>query len=137
MAILSGIFRVGRDAELRYTAGGDAVLSIAVVYNYGRKKEDGNRPSQWVDVALWGKRATSLQPYITKGSQISLVIQDPHVETYQTKDGREGHRFTGQILDVELVGGAQARPAETRQAPSQSSNRQAKDDYDFDDTLPF
>ena len=50
-------------------------------------------------------------------------------------DGREGHRFTGQILDVELVGNAQARPAEARQ--NQSSNRQAKDDYDFDDTLPF
>jgi single-strand DNA-binding protein len=137
MAILSGIFRVGRDAELRYTTSGDAVLSIAVVYNYGRKKEDGNRPSQWVDVALWGKRATSLQPYITKGSQISLVIQDPHIETYQTKDGREGHRFTGQILDVELIGGSQNRPPEAKSAPSQSSNRQAKDDDFFDTSIPF
>jgi single-strand DNA-binding protein len=88
-------------------------------------------------VALWGKRATSLQPYITKGSQISLVIQDPHIETYQTKDGREGHRFTGQILDVELIGGSQNRPPEAKSAPSQSSNRQAKDDDFFDTSIPF
>jgi single-strand DNA-binding protein len=88
MALLSGIFRIGRDPEMRYLPNGDGVLTLAVVYNYGKKGEDGNRPSQWLDCALFGKRAESLQPYLTKGSQVSLVIQDPHNETYKTKNLR-------------------------------------------------
>ena len=97
MALLSGIFRIGRDPELRHTPSGDEVLTLAVVYNHGRKDESGNRPSQWLDCALFGKRASSLQPYLSKGSQVHLTIQDPHNETYKTKDGREGVRFTGRI----------------------------------------
>ena len=37
MATLIGLFTVGRDAELRTTASGDPVASVALAYNYGRK----------------------------------------------------------------------------------------------------
>src|SRR3546814_4735293 len=45
MAILTGLMRLGRDAELKYTAGGDAIANLALAYNYG-KKENGKQPSQ-------------------------------------------------------------------------------------------
>ena len=137
MAILSGLFRVGRDAELRYTANGDPVMTLAVVYNYGRKKEDGKRPSQWVDASFWGKRAASLQPYITKGSQVNLIIQDPHVETYQTKDGREGQRFTGQVLDIELVNGNRGFNADAVSNNSVKQQSSKSDNDYFDSEIPF
>ena len=128
MASLVGIFRIGREPELRHTPKGDEVLTLSVVYNYGLKGPDGNRPSQWVDTAIFGKRATTLHPYLTKGSQIYLVIQDAHVETYQTKDGREGSRFTGRVLDIELIGGrSEAKPQQ----------KQTKSDDYFDSDVPF
>ena len=78
MAHLTGLFRLGRDAEVRYTQGGDAVASLALAYNYG-KKEDGKQPSQWIDASLWGKRAEALTQYLTKGSTISAVLSDVHI----------------------------------------------------------
>ena len=44
--------RIGRDAELRYTPNGDAVCNIPVAVDYGRKGQDGKRPTQWYDVTL-------------------------------------------------------------------------------------
>ena len=134
MASLVGIFRIGRDPELRHTPKGDEVLTLSVVYNYGQKQQDGNRPSQWVDTAIFGKRATTLQPYLTKGSQVYLVIQDAHVETYQTKDGREGSRFTGRVLDIELIGGrSESKP----QAEKPKYQHKDVNGDDFMDDIPF
>ena len=139
MALLSGVFRIGRDPEMRYLPNGDGVLTLAVVYNHGKKGEDGNRPSQWLDCALFGKRAESLQPYLAKGSQVSLVIQDPHNESYKTKDGREGVRFTGRILDIELIG--QRQQLSSPEKPVKQSNiteKQVKQsDDNFEDDIPF
>ena len=36
-----GLARIGRDAEIRHTAGGDAVASLSLAFTYGRKGEDG------------------------------------------------------------------------------------------------
>ena len=57
MAHLAGVFRIGRDAEVRHTAKGDSVANLSLAYNYGQKGSDGKRPSQWIDGSLWGKRA--------------------------------------------------------------------------------
>src|SRR3546814_3545398 len=77
MAILTGLMRLGRDAELKYTAGGDAIANLALAYNYG-KKENGKQPSQWVDAALFGKRAESLAQYLTKGDRKSTRLNSSH-----------------------------------------------------------
>ena len=137
MAILSGIFRIGRDPVMSHTTTGDPVLTLVVVYNYGKKDKEGKRPSQWIDVSLYGKRALALQPYISQGSQVSLVIQDPHVETYQTKDGREGKNFTGQVLDIELVSGNRGSNADAVSNNSVKQQSSKSDNDYFDSEIPF
>ena len=67
MATLTGLFTLGRDAETRVTQGGTTVVQLAVAYNYGRKGEDGKKPSQWVRASMFGKQAETLAPYLTKG----------------------------------------------------------------------
>ena len=68
MAHITGAFRLGRDAELRYTPGkNEPVINLALAFNWGQKGEDGNRPSQWIEASLWGKRAEALAPYLLKG----------------------------------------------------------------------
>ena len=71
-----GLARIGRDAEIRHTAGGDAVASLSLAFTYGRKGEDGKRPTQWVDASLWGKRAEALAQYLTKGSLVAVTPED-------------------------------------------------------------
>ena len=134
MANLSGIFRIGREPEMRYTPSGDAILSLAVVYSYGQKKSDGFRPSQWLDVALFGDRATKLQPYLAKGNQVYLVINDLRIDSYQKKDGTTASSLRGSIGDIELIGGrGEAKP----QAEKPKYQHKDTQGNDFEDDIPF
>lgn len=122
MAQIVGIFRLGRDAELRYTPNGEAVANLALAYNYGKKPQDGNKPSQWLDAAIWGKRAEAMAQYLTKGGLIYCVINDPHIETFQGKNG-EGHKMVGTISEIEFAGGKSDGGGQ-RQQESQASDYQ-------------
>lgn len=66
---------VTRDAELRQTKGGSAVLSFTVAVN-DRKKNPAT--GQWEDVPnfidciVFGNYASALQPHITKGAKVAV-----------------------------------------------------------------
>ena len=138
MAQIVGVFRIGRDAEVRFTQGGEPVASLSLVFNYGKKGADGNKPSQWIDASLWGKRAEAMAPHLLKGSMIYAVISDPHIETFQSKNG-EGHKLVGKVMEIEFAGSKQdAEPAQHR------ASRQAMDSQrptgrfdDMSDDVPF
>ena len=143
--------RLGRDGELRYTPGGEAVINLAVAYNYGRKGQDDKRPTQWVDCALFGKRAEALAPYLLKGQQLYLILRDVHIRTYQKNDNTQGFTLSGSVAEIELIGGRQEGAAPAQQ-PSQRPASPAAQNYAaastgqsapaggfdaFDDDLPF
>jgi single-strand DNA-binding protein len=129
-----GMARLGRDAEIRYTPGGDAVCNLSLAVNYGQKPAGGDRPTQWIDASLWGKRAEALAQYLVKGSVHCFTLEDIHLETYQGKNG-EGVKLVARVLDVELgprVGGEQ--PAQRQSAPAQRPKPAPQPD---DDDIPF
>ncbi|TWI48033.1 single-strand DNA-binding protein [Pseudomonas duriflava] len=134
MPQLIDVGRIGRDSELRYTPSGDAVLNLAIACDYGRKGNDGKRPTQWVDATLWGKQAEALAPYLPKGQQVYFVADDAHVEMFTKGDGSQGVKLTGRISQIKLVGsapqGQQAKPAQQPALTTQSYE-------DFDDSIPF
>jgi single-strand DNA-binding protein len=139
MAQLSGLFRLGDNAELRYTPNGDAVASLSLAYNYGRKGEDGKAPTQWINASLWGKRAEATAPHLLKGGQIYAEVSDIHIETYAKKDGGEGFKLVGRIAELEFAGG---RPAESDRSPpadnrAPAQNKPAPAFDDLDDSIPF
>ena len=37
MAILTGVFKIGRDAENRFLPNGEVVCNVSMVYNYGKR----------------------------------------------------------------------------------------------------
>ncbi|MEY4345278.1 MAG: hypothetical protein RL032_1110 [Pseudomonadota bacterium] len=137
-----GVARIGRDVEVRFTAQGEAVASLSLAFSYGRKGQDGKQPTQWVDAALWGKRAEALAPYLAKGHQIGVTLEDVHIETYTGKNG-EGHKLVARVLDVQLIGGqaavaasaATARPAPIAEAAQPALAGSGFDD--MDDDIPF
>ena len=156
---LIGLGRIGRDVELRYTANNDAVANVSLAFNYGRKGEDGKRPTTWVEASLWNKRAEALAPYLLKGQQVYVIIDDAHTEEYQRKDGGTGTKLVGTIQSIELASSGQQqqqqqqaaqqprqapqqqRPAQApRQAPQpQRQHQQFADDgfSDMSDDIPF
>ena len=135
-----GLARIGRDVELKSTSSGEQVASLSLAFSYGRKGEDGKRPTQWVEAALWGKRAESLAPYLLKGGLIAVTLEDVHIETYQGKAG-PGTKLVGRVMDIELAGGGErTAPAPTRAPPryeSAKSSAGSSGFADMEDDVPF
>lgn len=65
MLIIAG--NVGKDAVLRRTNEGEAVLGFSIAVDNGK-----DRPSTWFDCAVWGKRAEGLAKHIVKGSKLTV-----------------------------------------------------------------
>lgn len=132
-----GLARLGRDAELRSTSNGDSVATLALAFT---RRVKGEKLTQWVDGALWGKRAESLAPYLTKGTLVSVSLEDVHIETYQGKNG-EGHKLAARVIDLELASSKQdgAAPAPApRPAPRPAPAPSAGSGFDdMDSDVPF
>jgi len=137
-----GLARLGRDAEIRTTSQGESVATLALAFSYGRKGSDGNRPTQWVDAALWGKRAEALAPYLVKGGLVSVSLEDVHIETFEGKNG-PGHKLAARVVDVELASPKQAGAAPAQQqrpAPAPRPAPATSGGHGFesmDDDVPF
>jgi len=147
MPQLTDIGRLGRDVEVRYTPSGDAVASLALACEYGRKGQDGKRPTQWVDATLWGKQAEAMAPHLQKGQLLFFSIDDAHIETYKKNDGSEGFKLVGRISSIKFAGSApeqsqqqqqQAPRQQQRPAPQQQRQQAAQSfDDDIDMSIPF
>jgi len=150
MPQLFGFARLGRDAELRHTSQGDAVAGLALAFNYGRKGDDGNRPTQWVEASLWGARAEALADHLLKGTALCVTVDDVHIETYEKNGGGQGVKLVGRVSSLEFAGGGQqperqAPAQQQRSAPRPSAPRHASrpapapapNFADMDDDIPF
>lgn len=92
---------LGRDPEMRYTPGGQAVTSMNVATNRQYTASDGTQVKEtiWFRVSVWGKSAESVNQYLRKGSKVLVegrLVPDqatggPRVWTRQ--DGTPGASF--------------------------------------------
>jgi single-strand DNA-binding protein len=135
----NGLARIGKDAEVRYTPGGAAVANVSLAFTYGKKGEDGKRPTQWVDASLWGQRVESLAPYLTKGKQIVAYLEDVHIQTYTKGDGTQASKMAARIADLEFVAGGEQAESQPRQQPKPQAAPQSQGSGfdDMDDDIPF
>ncbi len=114
---LIGLVRLGRDAEVRYTTDGTPVCSFSGAWNYGRKDADGKRPSQWVELTMWGERGEKISEYLLKGKQFFVIANEVHIETYQKRDNSgDGFKLVGKVESLEFTSGGDGEPQ--RQAPA-------------------
>lgn len=133
-----GLARIGRDAEVRFLDGGDAVINLSLAFSYGKKGHDGKRQTQWLDASMFGKRAEALAPHLTKGASVMANLSDVHIETYTMRDNTTGSKLVGRITDIEFAGPAPQRqeapppPPKPKPAPAPSGF----DGMD-DESIPF
>lgn len=119
-----GLARLGRDAEVRRTPGGDAVCNLSLAYVCGRKKDgDQYAPSQWIDASLWGNQAEALAQYLTKGSVHCFVLADVHTEEYTDKDNYVQTKLVARVDSVELGPRSGDAPSGERQAAGNGGQR--------------
>jgi single-strand DNA-binding protein len=132
---------VGRDAEVRYTPSGLAVLSVTVANNigFGDKQQ-----TLWVRVALFGKRAEGgLQNYLKKGQQV-FVSGELTQNEYKANDGtmKSSLELNANIIDLlgkrnESSQPQQAYQASEKQPSTPQSGSHDNFDTPYDDDIPF
>lgn len=140
-AILVG--NLGRDAEMRFTAGGTpvATVSLATTERFtdrdGQKRED----TQWHRIVIWGKTAESLHEYLTKGKQIYV---EGRIQTREWTDKQEQKQRTTEIRADKVVllssgGGGGGSRSRDRYAdsPESSGGEMGPVDTPNDDDIPF
>ncbi len=131
---------VGRDAEVRYTPSGMAVLSVTVANNigFGDKQQ-----TLWVRVALFGKRAEGgLQNYLKKGQQV-FVSGELSQNEYKANDGtmKTSLELVANVID--LIGKknetSQGQPTSQSTGAQSALPQDSRDNFDdaFDDDIPF
>jgi len=98
------IGRLVRDAELKYTASGQAVCKFSLAVNRRRKNGDQwEDEANYFDVVLWGRQGESLNQYLIKGKSIGI-----DGELRQDRWQQEGQsRSKVEIVanNVQLLGG--------------------------------
>ena len=70
---VSGVFRLGRDPELKTLDSGSVVANFSVAADNKYVKGEDKLPPVWVGVDVWGKRAEFVTEYFKKGSLIELT----------------------------------------------------------------
>ncbi len=157
------IGNLGRDPEVRYTAGGSAVANLRIATTESWKdKQTGEKKeaTEWHSVVLFGKTAEIAGEYLKKGRTVYI---EGRLQTrkYQDKEGVE--RYSTEIVgsDMQMLGGGEGRgegggsyggrqsgaeePAWGGGAPAAAgrpgggASKPAADDFggDFDDDIPF
>ena len=115
---------ITKDAEIRYTQGGDAILGFSVADNSGKDKT-----AIYWNCSLFGKRAESLSPFIHKGGKVTVVGTITE-EQFTDKNGNDRKSMKVRVSNIALQGGkeqAEERPA-----------RQAQPQQDLtEDDIPF
>lgn len=73
--VVALVGRLTRESELRYSAGGMAICRFSIAVNR-RKRTADNRwedEANFFDCTLFGKSAESLNQYLEKGRQVSII----------------------------------------------------------------
>ncbi|MCL2410652.1 MAG: single-stranded DNA-binding protein [Treponema sp.] len=99
------IGRLTRDAELKYTTGGQAVCKFSIAVN--RRKKVGEQwedEANFFDIVLWGKQGESLQTYLVKGKMIG-VDGELRQDRWQ-QDGQNRSKIEIVANYIQLLGGS-------------------------------
>jgi len=141
--------RLTRDAELKYTAGGQAVCKFSIAVN--RRKKNGDQwedEANFFDIVIWGKQGETLNQYLKKGKMVA-VDGELRQDRWQ-QDGQNRSKVEIIASFLQLLGGGggqgnyQDRQGSSQQSydgpqdsPSESSSGSRQDSSDFADDIPF
>lgn len=112
--------------------GGDKVLNFSIAVDNGKDKSGEKREPTWFDCALWGKRAESLAPYITKGSKL-VVSGRPGARSHENKA-----YLQVTVNELSFMGGGEQRQGGGGgQEYSTQTASKPRETYDLTDDIPF
>ena len=142
--------RLTRDAELKYTSGGQAVCKFSIAINRRRKSGDQwEDEANYFDIVLWGRQGESLAQYLLKGKQVG-IDGELRQDRWQ-QDGQNRSKVEIVANNIQLLGGggsgvnspgsgSQGFSRNNKNGENSSSSSDSKSplgDDNFPDDIPF
>ena len=120
--------RLYKDAEQRFTQGGDSIVSFkgAVDAGFGQ-----NKTTTWIKFTIFGKRGESVLPYLKDKTQIAVSGELANRE-YTDKEGQKRYSLEVRVNDLTLLGSKQDSQQESQ--PAKPAPKKADD---LGDDIPF
>lgn len=122
MNSITVVGQLGRDAEVKYLQNGDALCSFSVADSAGRDKA-----TIWWSCSIYGKRAESLAPYLTKGQAVT-VVGVVSQRKWTDKEGQERTSMDVRVGEIALQGG---RREQSQEEPKARPAQQQDEDIPF------
>lgn len=113
------IGRLGRDAELKTTKGGERFMELSLAVDLSYRGKDGNKveKTQWVKATQWNvKENATIQNYLKKGGEV-YVEGEPTATAYTNKDGAVVGSLELKITGIKLIGGGNKTTEQQPQQP--------------------
>jgi single-strand DNA-binding protein len=136
---------LGRDPELKWTQGGQAVckLNVATSRQWTNKQTNQREEeTEWHRVVIWGRQAENCDKYLAKGKQV--YVEGRLKTSSYDKDGQK--HYTTEIIaeTVQFLGGVKDGTKREGGSTALVQNEEAVSDdvyasYDsgVDDGIPF
>ena len=99
---------LGKDPEVRYTSGGQAVASLRIATSRSwTDKQSGQRKeeTEWHDVEVWGKQAEQCGEYLAKGRQVYVEGRLKTDKWQDKQSGQDRYRVKVVADTVRFLGG--------------------------------
>lgn len=134
------IGNLGRDPEVRFTPGGQAVCNFSVAVTESWKDKGGQKQerTEWVRVVVWGKLAELCGEHLKKGRQCYV---EGKLQTREWADKESRKQFTTEVIasSVLFLGGAGERSSAGRASVDQPRGQveSPPDDGGTQDDIPF
>jgi single-strand DNA-binding protein len=100
------IGNLGRDPEIRYTPGGQAVTNFSLATGESFTTRDGKREerTEWHRIVVWGKTAENCAQYLAKGRTVYI---EGRIQTREWEDKEGQKRRTTEVVaqTVQFLGG--------------------------------
>ena len=141
------IGNLGRDPEIRYTAGGDAManMNLATTDNWKDKNGEKQEKTEWHRVVMFGKVAEIAGEYLKKGSPVYF---EGRIQTRKWTDKEGQERYTTEVVAdrMQMLGsrsGGSSRPMSDEEESAPAAGKPAAASQagggfdDMEDDIPF
>lgn len=137
--------RLGKDPEVRFTNGGNAVASFSLATDESYKDKSGEKvkKTEWHNIVVWGKSVEAfVQPYLHKGDLI-YVEGKLQTRSWDDKEGQKRYTTEINVTDIKALQtgdapSSTAKPAARSAAqPKGRSASPAAEPEVLDDDIPF
>jgi single-strand DNA-binding protein len=136
------IGNLGRDPELRYTQGGQAVanFTLATTENWTNRSGEREERTEWHRIVVWGKTAELCAQYLSKG-RTAYVEGRLQTREWEDRDGQKRRTTEINAQTVQFLGSPRGagNPAETERgrAPAPAEADEPQPPPPPEDDIPF